>query len=179
MGWIISNNVLTSVALYGVLALLAVWAALVLWCWQDMAGRSRNTSLRFLAALLVALLNVPGLFIYLLLRPCDTLVEAYERSLEEEVLLRGIEEKSACPTCKAHTHPEWQLCPACHTRLKSPCIRCGGALQLDWERCPICTARQAGTESKKWSLPSRRFRSGKSAQQAEALPTREGDEQSG
>ena len=177
MGWMISDNVITGAALFVVLAALAVWAALVLWSWHDMAGRSRNTSLRFLAAVLVAVLNVPGLLVYLMLRPRETLADAYERSLEEEVLLRGIEEKSACPSCKVHTQPEWQLCPACHTRLRKPCIRCGSVLHLDWERCPLCTARQAGTENDEWSLSPRRFRSGVSPQQGESLPAREGDEQ--
>ncbi len=176
MGWMNSDNVTTSLALYVVLALLAVWAALVLWTWNDMAGRSRNTSYRFLAAVVVALLIVPGLLIYLMLRPRETLAEAYERSLEEEVLLRGIEEKSACPSCKAQTQPDWQLCPVCNARLRRPCIRCGSALHLEWERCPLCTARQAGTESNEWSLSPRRFRSGVSEQPAEALPGREGDE---
>ncbi len=176
MGWMSSDNVTTSLALYVVLALLAVWAALVLWAWHDMAGRSRITSYRFLAAVVVALLIVPGLLIYLMLRPRETLAEAYERSLEEEVLLRGIEEKSACPSCKAQTQPDWQLCPVCNARLRRPCIRCGSALHLEWERCPLCTARQAGTESDEWSLSSRRFRSGVSEQSAEAMPGREGDE---
>ena len=50
-------------------------------------------------AVMVAILNVPGLLIYIFLRPRETLSEAYERSLEEEALLQEIEEKPVCPGC--------------------------------------------------------------------------------
>ena len=174
MTWLTSDDLFAGLALYVVLAALAVWVALVLWSWHDMGSRSRSAALRFLATLLVALLNVPGLFIYLLLRPRQTLAEAYERSLEEEVLLQGIEDKPVCPSCKARTRADWQLCPACHTRLRNPCIRCGAALESGWERCPLCTTLQSASEGEGWLLKPRRFRS---AAASEALPARESDEQ--
>lgn len=173
----ISDDVVTGIALYVAFAILAVWAALVLWSWHDMGGRSRSTSLRFLAALLVALLNVPGLFVYLALRPRATLAEAYERSLEEEILLQGIEDKLACPSCMARTQPDWQLCPACQVHLRRPCNRCGNALELDWERCPYCAARQAGNESDDRALAPRRFRPAGAARTSAASPARERDEE--
>ena len=162
MGWMISDNVTTSLALYVVLALLAVWAALVLWTWNDMAGRSRNTSYRFLAAVVVALLIVPGLLIYLMLRPRETLAEAYERSLEEEVLLRGIEEKSACPSCKAQTQPEWQLCRRAMRVCVDPasvvavrCILNGSAAR---SALPVRPAPKATNGRSLPTLPVRGFR---------------------
>jgi len=171
--WLFSDNLFAGLALYAVLAVLAVWVALVLWCWQDMGGRSRNTGLRLLAALLIVLLNLPGLFIYLLLRPRETLAEAWERSLEEEVLLQEIEERPVCPSCKARAQANWQICAACHTRLRNPCTRCGGLLEPGWERCPLCAARQAGAEDGESLLtPRRRFRS-----TAATAPARERDGQ--
>ncbi len=158
MGDLNSENLLTGLALYAVLTALAVWATLVLWSWQDAGLRSRSTTLRFLVAILVAVLNVPGLFIYLMLRPRETLGESYERSLEEEVLLQGIVERMACPTCKAHTRPDWQLCPACNTRLRRPCTRCGNLLESDWERCPWCASRQPLTREEDWSITPQRVR---------------------
>ena len=160
MGWLVSEQVLTGVALYFAFTLLALWLALILWSWQDMGARSRSASLRFLSALLVALLNLPGLLIYLMLRPGATLVEKYERSLEEELLLQGIEQGQACPDCKARTRPEWQLCPACHRQLRHPCTSCGKALEPEWERCPYCSSRQTGVDNKDWVLAPRRFRPG-------------------
>ena len=58
--------------------------------------------LALLATLLVAVLNLPGLVIYLILRPARTLAEAYEQSLEEEALLQEIEDKRVCPGCGRH-----------------------------------------------------------------------------
>ena len=174
MDGLISENVLAGIVLYATLTALAVWATLVLWSWQDMAGRSRSTTLRFLAALLVALLNIPGLFIYLMLRPRETLADAYERSLEEEVLLQGIEDRSACPSCKAGARPDWQLCPSCNTRLRRPCTRCGNLLEPEWERCPWCASRQPLTEDDDWQVAPRRFRPGTAARPAEVRLDPEG-----
>lgn len=158
MGDLSSENLLTGLALYAVLTAVAVWATLVLWSWQDAGLRTRSTALRFLVAILVAVLNLPGLFIYLMLRPRETLGESYERSLEEEVLLQGIVERMACPSCKAHTRPDWQLCPACNTRLRRPCTRCGNLLEPDWERCPWCASRQPLTNDEDWSITPQRVR---------------------
>ena len=83
-----------------------------------MRARSRDSFMRLLVALMVAVLNVPGLLIYLLLRPRETLAEAYERSLEEEALLQEIEEKPVCPTCGIRTQDTWQVCPSCHTKVE-------------------------------------------------------------
>ena len=167
MDGLFSENVLTGLVLYAILTALAVWATLILWSWQDMAGRSRNTTLRFLAALLVALLNVPGLFIYLMLRPRITLADAYERSLEEEVLLQGIEERLVCRSCKARVRQDWQICPSCNARLRRPCSRCGNLLEPEWERCPWCASRQSLTEEDEWPVAPRRFRPGSATWQTE------------
>jgi RNA polymerase subunit RPABC4/transcription elongation factor Spt4 len=107
-----------------------------------MRARSRDTLAQILVGLLVAVLNLPGLLIYLFLRPRESLSEAYERSLEEEALLQEIEEKPVCPACRQKTHAEWQACPHCHTRLKKPCVRCGRMLELSWDLCPYCATGQ-------------------------------------
>src|SRR5260221_3457620 len=85
---------------------------------------------------MVAVLNVFGLILYLILRPRETLAEAYERSLEEEALLQGIEEKPVCPGCGRPSNTLWQVCPHCHTRLKKQCIQGGQLLELPWNLCP-------------------------------------------
>lgn len=121
------------------LVLIACWVAMIVWTFRDMRARSRDTLAQLLMALMVALLTVPGVLIYLFLRPRETLAEAYERSLEEEALLQEIEEKPTCPGCKQRVKEEWQACPHCHTRLGKPCARCGRMLELSWDICPYCT----------------------------------------
>src|SRR5512143_2912659 len=91
----------------------ALWMGIVLWTLRDMRARSRDVLAQWAATAMVAILNIFGLIIYLMLRPRETLAEAYERSLEEEALLQGIEEKPMCPGCGRPTKVLWQVCPYC------------------------------------------------------------------
>ena len=133
----LTTYTLVGTALLGGFA-AALWLSLVIWTYRDMRSRSRDVLAHILAALVVALLSLPGFVVYLILRPPETLAEAYQRSLEEEALLQGIEGKAICPGCSRATQPDWMLCPHCHTRLRRPCIKCGRALELQWNLCPHC-----------------------------------------
>ncbi len=133
-----AGSLFTVAVVYGGMVLAAFWLAMIIWTFHDMRARSRDTLAQFIVAFLVAVLTIPGLLIYLFLRPRETLSEAYERSLEEEALLQEIEEKPVCPGCKQRVQEEWQACPNCHTRLKRPCTRCGRMLDLAWDLCPYC-----------------------------------------
>ena len=124
--------------------LAAFWLTLVVWTFRDMRSRSRDIFAQILAAMVVAVLNLPGLVIYILMRPKETLAEAYERSLEEEALLQGIEESLACPGCGNRIQADFVVCPTCHTKLKKPCQNCGHALNLRWSVCPYCSAPVLG-----------------------------------
>src|SRR5438270_8876799 len=64
--------------------LASMWLGIVLWTLRDVRARSRDVLAQGAAVLMVAVLNVFGLVLYLMLRPRETLSEAYERSLEEE-----------------------------------------------------------------------------------------------
>ena len=118
--------------------LAALWLSMVIWAFRDIRSRTRDIFAQILAALVVAILNLPGLLIYYILRPPETLAEAYTRSLEEEALLQGIEEADRCPGCGQRTLPEYIVCPTCHTKLKKACVHCGRGLQLRWTVCPYC-----------------------------------------
>lgn len=118
--------------------LAALWISLVIWAFRDMRARSRDPFAQLLAALVVAVLPVVGIIIYLILRPRETLAEAYERALEEEALLQEIEERPRCPGCSRTTEAAWLLCPYCHTRLKKACPDCNSLLELPWNICPFC-----------------------------------------
>jgi RNA polymerase subunit RPABC4/transcription elongation factor Spt4 len=120
----------------------AVTAALVggmaIWTFRDIRSRSRDFLAHILATLLVLLLPIIGLVVYLMLRPKETLAEAYERSLEQEALLQAIEEPETCPGCGQRVKSDYVHCPVCHTHLKKPCANCGRALHLRWSLCPYC-----------------------------------------
>lgn len=142
MGLVIDNNVLLIATIYLGVIIAVFWLAIVIWSYRDMRARSRDTLAQLLVAVTVGLLNIPGLFIYILLRPRETLSEAYERSLEEEALLQEIEEKPSCPGCGQRVQHNWQACPYCHTRLKKACVNCDYLLELSWNICPSCTTSQ-------------------------------------
>ncbi len=160
-GWLtelgLSGDLVLAVTVYGLIILLGFWLGMILWTFRDMRSRSRDRLAQLGMALMVALLTAPGLLIYLMLRPRETLTEAYERSLEEEALLQEIEEKPKCPGCGQRVQDNWQACPNCHTRLKKPCVRCGSVLELSWQLCPYCTAPQGNyaAESQPMARPTR------------------------
>jgi Double zinc ribbon len=155
------DQTLSQVILYIVMATGAViastWLGMILWTLRDMRARSRDVLAQGAATLMVAVLGVFGLVLYLMLRPRETLAEAYERSLEEEALLQGIEEKPVCPGCGRPSNVMWQVCPHCHTRLKKPCSQCGQLLDLAWNLCPFCaTAQTATTDARQQQGQGRR-----------------------
>jgi len=118
--------------------LVAFTVGLIVWTYRDIRSRSRDGLVHLLAVLLVLVFNLPGLLLYYLLRPGETLTEAYERSLEEEALLQGLEERLVCPGCKQAVEPDFLLCPNCSTKLKRQCPNCGRLLNLKWNVCPYC-----------------------------------------
>jgi RNA polymerase subunit RPABC4/transcription elongation factor Spt4 len=125
------------IALFGAF-FLAFWVSLVIWTFRDVRSRSRDIFAQLLAALMVMVFNLPGLLFYFILRPQETLAEAYERSLEEEALLQDIEERLVCPGCKRKIQADFIICPDCHTRLKKSCPNCRRLLHLKWNICPYC-----------------------------------------
>jgi hypothetical protein len=132
------SNVVVVVAAFLGAFLAALWLSLVIWTFRDIRARSRDIFAQILATLVVAILNLPGLLIYTMVRPRETLAEAYDRSLEEEALLQSIEERESCPGCGQRADDDWVVCPYCHTKLKKSCHHCGQAMHLRWTVCPYC-----------------------------------------
>lgn len=120
----------------------ALWFSLVVWTFRDIQKRTRDVIVQVLATLLVLFFNLPGLLLYTVLRPTETLAEAYARSLEEESLMQGIEERQACPNCKYRVEPDYMVCPSCMAQLKQPCPYCSRLLHLGWRACPYCGREQ-------------------------------------
>ncbi len=123
---------------FGGAFLAALWIALVIWTYRDIRSRARDPLVQILSALLVAVLSLPGVIIYLILRPPRTREEEYQHTLEEESLLQALEELPLCPGCERRIKDDWQVCPNCHTKLKKACHHCGKLMELPWNICPYC-----------------------------------------
>jgi hypothetical protein len=122
----------------GIAYLIAIWFALVAWTFRDIESRSRSVFTQVFSTLLVVLFFVPGLLLYLILRPKETLDQAFQRALEEEYLLQDLDDLPLCPGCQRGVDPEFVLCPHCQTRLRGPCPSCSRLVDLRWAVCPYC-----------------------------------------
>jgi RNA polymerase subunit RPABC4/transcription elongation factor Spt4 len=141
---VLLSNLMLVVTGFGGAFLAALWLSLVIWTYRDSRNRARDRLVHILAALLVALLSLPGILIYLVLRPQNTLEEEYQRTLEEEALLQAIEDQAICPGCERRILGDWQICPNCHTKLRKPCQHCGKLIELPWNICPYCATPVPG-----------------------------------
>ena len=134
----------------GVWALL-LWLSIVIWVSRDIRDRTRDSSLQVLSVFVVLMFfpgfNVPGLTLYLLMRPRDTLEEGYARSLEEEALLRELGDEGSCPSCRRLVDKDFQFCPSCQTQLKDQCAKCERLLSFSWVACPTCGTARPGSVS--------------------------------
>jgi RNA polymerase subunit RPABC4/transcription elongation factor Spt4 len=137
------QNAAALAATLGGAYVLVFWISVVAWTYRDIRERSRDAAFQVVAVLLVLVFNFLGLVIYLILRPRETLAEAYARSLEEEALLQELEEQGICPSCKRYITGDFVICPYCRTQLKEPCIKCGRPLSFNWLVCPYCTTSRS------------------------------------
>lgn len=148
---VLSNLVLIAVA-FAAAFLAALWLSLIIWTYRDIRRRARDPLARILAVLVVAVLFLPGILVYLILRPQRTQEEEFQQTLEEEALLQSIEENAVCPGCGRRTHDDWVACPGCHTRLRKPCHQCGKLMELPWNLCPFCGTPAPGMRRENLSL---------------------------
>ncbi|MCJ7510116.1 MAG: zinc ribbon domain-containing protein [Dehalococcoidia bacterium] len=132
------QNIATLAATIAVAYVFVLWISIIAWTYRDIRDRSRDAAFQIVAVLLVLVFNIAGWFIYMLLRPSETLAQAYARSLEEEALLQELEEQGICPSCKRYVIADFVICPYCRTQLKEPCANCSRPLSFNWVACPSC-----------------------------------------
>lgn len=138
---LIARGVQVLIALGGAY-LLTLWFAVVVWTFQDIQARSRSVVAQIFSTLVVMIFSIPGLLIYMVLRPRYTLDDAFQRSLEEEYLMQDLEELPLCPACQQYVEDDWVYCPNCRTELRDNCPACDRLIDLRWEICPFCGTEQ-------------------------------------
>lgn len=118
--------------------LVVLWLAALVWVYRDAAARSRDPFIQVLATALVAVFSLPGLFLYLIVRPQETIADRYDRQLEAQALLNEIKEQPACPACRRRVSEDYVTCPYCRAALRTPCESCSKPLASGWIACPWC-----------------------------------------
>src|SRR5207253_4245490 len=58
---------------------LVMWVGALVWTYRDMQARSRDPFTQIIAVILVLVFNLPGIMLYMVLRPKETLAELYDR----------------------------------------------------------------------------------------------------
>jgi hypothetical protein len=119
-----------------------LWLSAIVWVYRDVRERTSDSVSQAVAVLLALFFSVAGLLLYLILRPRETLGEAYERSLESEALLQELQDQQGCPSCRRRVEQDFVVCPYCRTRLRDPCPACGKGLSFAWSACPYCGAER-------------------------------------
>ncbi len=145
----------------GLAYLVAMWFVLIVWTFRDIEARSRSVVTQVFSTLMAVLFFVPGVLLYLILRPKVTLDEAFQRSLEEEYLLQDLEELPLCSNCHRFVEDDFVLCPHCHSQLREPCGSCSRLVDLRWPLCPYCSTVQHGrtTATERVEAPAARWTS--------------------
>ena len=146
-------RVLQVLAALGGAYLIATWFVLAVWTFRDIESRSRSVVTQVFSTLLSVFFWIPGVLLYMMLRPKETLDEAYQRSLEEEYLLQDLEELPLCPSCNHFVHDDWQICPHCNTQLRESCPSCTHLDALRWDICPYCGEQQHGRAAHRHEEP--------------------------
>ena len=129
------------VAIIGVILgsyLIVMWIGALVWTYRDIRSRTTDIFTHAIAVMVVLVFNLPGILLYMVLRPKETLAEMYDRRLGAEALLQEIQEQESCPTCRRRTEPDFLGCPYCGTALRVPCENCAKPLQATWVICPFC-----------------------------------------
>ena len=94
----------------GIIYIAVLWASLVFWSFRDIRQRTKDPILQFICVVLVFVTFILGYWIYLMLRPRETLATVYDRTLEEETLLQDLQAKSICPNCQQQVREDYLRC---------------------------------------------------------------------
>ena len=146
------NNLLLIVTALSGAFLAALWLSLIIWTYKDIRSRAKDPLSRILAVLVVSVLFLPGIVIYLILRPSQTIEDEFQHMLEEEALLQSIDEIPSCPGCGRRVKDDWIICPNCHTKLRKVCHHCGKLMELSWNICPYCGTPTPGMRRENISI---------------------------
>ncbi len=137
-----------------IIGLLFILFSLVIigWVWIDSSERTSRKGLRLVYMLLVIFLNIPGLIIYLIIRPSETIEEIYWGDLERRYLKFETSELGDCPKCGHQLYPGYVFCTNCGFEIKKRCPKCNVLINKDHKFCEFCglQIRDRATQEEKY-----------------------------
>lgn len=133
--------------------LIIFWIVVLGWVWLDSGERTSNIYKRISYFLLVAIFNIVGWIIYLIIRPNETIEEIYWSDLERRYLKYETSELGDCPKCGFQLLPGFIFCPNCGFELKIKCSQCDVYVDRNYKLCPYCSNR-VNYSSKEEESPS-------------------------
>ena len=120
------------------MVLILFWLVMIGWVWIDSGERTSKNSVRFVYLLLVIFLNIPGLVIYLIVRPSETIEQIYWADLERRYLKYETAELGDCSKCGSQLLPGYVHCSNCGNEIKRRCPKCGVLINKDHKFCENC-----------------------------------------
>lgn len=134
------------------LLFIIFWLVIVGWVWMDSGERTTKRWARVVYILLVLILNIPGLIIYLIIRPNETVEEIYWADLERRYLKYETSELGDCSKCGHQLYPGYVYCTNCGNEIKIKCPRCGVLVDKDHKFCEFCgfQVRDRAVEQEKY-----------------------------
>jgi len=89
---------------FAVLYFFIIWISVLLWVMKDISNRTNSIFLQVISVLIILFFSPFWIFIYLLIRPSNTLFEKYYQEIEEnlDIFHEIIEEK---------INGKWKECP--------------------------------------------------------------------
>lgn len=118
--------------------LVVFWLFIVGWVWVDSGERTSKKGLRVGYVFLAVILFIPGLVIYLVIRPSETIEEIYWADLERRYLKYETADLGDCPKCGSQLFPGYVHCTNCGFTIKSRCPKCNLLVNKEHKYCEFC-----------------------------------------
>lgn len=122
---------------FGLAYIAIMWIALAFSTFRDIRRRTSDPVTQMASVALPLFFFIPGYWLYLVIRPGMTLVEAMEERTRA-ALVAEYASAVICPSCHQRTRDEFVVCPNCEHQLRNSCSKCSHALLDAWKVCPYC-----------------------------------------
>src|SRR3989304_5638820 len=99
------SSILKLVGLMFIAYAFVLWLIAIVWVYRDVRHRTSDEVSQWIAVVLVGLFNLPGLIVYLVIRPQATVADPYERSLGAEAGLHDLQLLAGAPPTRRGPPP--------------------------------------------------------------------------